>query len=82
VVALRRFWEANGRNIISDFLEERRLQGWEVPDSEGDLAILFKVVLHDLIDEVHRRFTEKGQEKGIIMAQCLLRAGREDCLPY
>jgi hypothetical protein len=69
VVALRRFWEANGRDIISDFLEERRLQGWEVRDSEGDLALLFKVVLHNAVDEVYRRFTEEGQEKGLTVAQ-------------
>lgn len=56
VVALRRFWEANGREIISDFLRDRNLQGWEVSDEERSLAILFNVVLHDAIDEVYRRF--------------------------
>ncbi|KAG8163119.1 hypothetical protein KVR01_007597 [Diaporthe batatas] len=56
VVALRRFWEANGHDIISDFLRERNLQGWEVSDEERSLAILYNVVLHDAIDEVYRRF--------------------------
>lgn len=65
VVALRRFWEANGRNIISDFLRDRNLQGWEVSDEERSLAILYNVVLHDAIDEVHRRFVggTRNEEK-------------------
>lgn len=67
VVALRGFWETNGHAIISDFLRERDLQGWEVSNEERSLAILYKVVLHDAIDEVYRRFSggvkdlERGQ---------------------
>ncbi|KAL2286422.1 hypothetical protein FJTKL_06805 [Diaporthe vaccinii] len=57
VVALRRFWETNGRSIISDFLREKGLQGWEVSDEERSLAILYRIVLHDAIDEVYRRFS-------------------------
>lgn len=60
VVALRSFWEANGRDIISDFLKERGLQGWEVADEERSLAALFQVVLHDAIDDVYRRFSREG----------------------
>lgn len=63
VVALRRFWEANGQEIISDFLRERDLQGWGVADEERSLAILFQVVLHDAIDEVYRRFAGEAHEK-------------------
>lgn len=56
VVALRRFWETNGRTIISDFLREKGLQGWEVSDEERSLAILYRIVLHDAVDEVYQRF--------------------------
>lgn len=56
IVALRGFWETNGRTIISDFLRERNLQGWEVSDEERSLDILYKIVLHDAIDEVYSRF--------------------------
>lgn len=63
VVALRRFWEANGQDIISDFLRERGLQGWEVADEERSLAILFEVVLHDAIDDVYQRFAGEAHEK-------------------
>ena len=56
VVALRRFWETNGRTIISDLLRKRDLQGWEVSDEERSLDILYKIVLHDAIDEVYSRF--------------------------
>lgn len=65
VVALRCFWEANGRDIISDFLRDRGLQGWEVADEERSLAILFQVVLYDAIDDVYRRFAGEGHEKTI-----------------
>lgn len=58
VVALRSFCEANGRTIISDFLREKDLQGWEVSDEERSLAVLYKIVLHDAIDEVYSRFAE------------------------
>lgn len=64
VVALRGFWEANGRTIISDFLRGKGLQGWEVSDEERCLAILFKVVLHDAIDEVYHRFAGDTKEPG------------------
>lgn len=57
-VALRRFWDDNGRTIISDLLREKGLQGWEVEDEERSLDILFKIVLHDAIDEVHGSFAE------------------------
>lgn len=57
VVALRSFWEVNGRTIISDFLREKDLQGWGISDEERSLAILFKVILHGAIDEVYRRFS-------------------------
>lgn len=63
VVALRRFWAANGQDIISDFLRERGLQGWEVADEERSLAILFQVVLHDAIDDVYRSFAGEAHGK-------------------
>lgn len=62
VVALRRFWEDNGRTIISDFLREKDLQGWEVEDEERSLDILFKIVLHDAIDDVYGRFAESSHD--------------------
>lgn len=62
VVALRRFWEDNGRTIISDLLREKGLQGWEVEDEERSLDILFKIVLHDAIDDVYGRFAERTSD--------------------
>ncbi|KAL1852902.1 hypothetical protein Daus18300_011984 [Diaporthe australafricana] len=62
IVALRQFWEANGQTIISDFLREKDLQGWEVSNEERSLDILYQIVLHDAIDEVYVKFA--GQVEG------------------
>lgn len=63
IVALRRFWKENGPTIISDFLREKGLQGWEVEDEERSLDILFKIVLHDAIDQVYGRVAESANDK-------------------
>ncbi|KAI8956581.1 hypothetical protein F5Y11DRAFT_342577 [Daldinia sp. FL1419] len=65
VCSFRDYWEDNGRKIVSGFLKERGFHNYDLPDEEGNLASLYTMVLHQVIDYLVDSFAQ--QDSGATM---------------
>lgn len=61
VCLVRDFWSQRGRLVIADFLEQRGLQGYEIPDEERNLAALYQVTLNHIVDQVARTMSTRDE---------------------
>lgn len=53
ICLVREFWEEKGQVVVSGFLEERGMLGWEVKDEERGLAALYALVLERMVDDIY-----------------------------
>ncbi|KAK8067423.1 heterokaryon incompatibility protein-domain-containing protein [Apiospora saccharicola] len=52
VCVVRSYWARKGRQVIAEFLEQRNLRDYDVPDEERNLSALYQVVLDNVVDQL------------------------------
>jgi hypothetical protein len=52
VAAVRQWWACKGQSVIAEFLEHKKLTGYEVRDEEAGLEALYGDVLDQVVDAV------------------------------
>ncbi|KAK8073183.1 Vegetative incompatibility protein HET-E-1 [Apiospora phragmitis] len=52
VCVVRSYWAKEGKQVIADFLEQRNLRDYDVPDEERNLSALYQLTLDNLVDQV------------------------------
>lgn len=59
VCVARGYWAREGKQVIADFLEERSLRDYEVPDEERNLSALYQIVLDNVIDRLLQQLRDE-----------------------
>ncbi|KAK8071494.1 hypothetical protein PG997_011697 [Apiospora hydei] len=58
VCITRDFWAQRGKFVIAEFLEQRNLRDYHVPDEERNLAALYQITLDSVIDQLVQLFKD------------------------
>ncbi|KAK7906586.1 hypothetical protein PG985_016323 [Apiospora marii] len=60
VSVVRDYWSRTGTQIIADFLDERGLRDYDVPNEERNLSAMYHVTLDEVVDQLVCIFQENN----------------------